>query len=135
MRRVSAPTDLTDRYGAPSAGRRRALLAVVVVVAAAFLGWLGWTVWEELHPKVTSSLVTWDAKDEHTAVATVEVRLSDDATHPTCTLQASAEDHTVVGELAFTPVDGRSDLTIRTERLATQVQLLGCTADGQNRPR
>jgi hypothetical protein len=132
---VTVPTDLSDRYGAPSAGRRRALMAVVVVVLGVFLGWLGWTIWSQSTPDVTSGLVTWDAVDEHTAVATVEVRLSDDAVDPSCTLQASAEDHTVVGELVFTPQDGTSKQTIRTERLATQVTLLGCTAEGQNRPR
>jgi len=132
---VTSQDALAERYGAPRPLRRRAVLVASAVVALAFLGWLAWTVWDELHPEVTSSLVTWDAKDEHTAVATVEVQLSDDAVRPSCTLRASAEDHQVVGELTFTPEDGRSVQTIRTERLATQVELLGCTAEGQNRPR
>ena len=52
-----------------------------------------------------------------------------------CTLRAFAEDHTVVGELVFVPEDGRSDQDVRTERRATSVELLGCTAPGQNHPR
>jgi hypothetical protein len=133
---VSAPTDLTDRYGAPSAGRRWALLAVVVVVVAAFLGWLGWTIWSQSTPKVTSSLVGFHVQDEHTATADVQVKLSDDGVEATCTLRAYAGDHTVVGELVFTPeASGRTEQTVRTEREATSVELVGCTAPGQNRPR
>ena len=52
-----------------------------------------------------------------------------------CTLRAFADDHTTVGELAFEPVDGRNEVTVRTERRATSVTLLGCTAPGQPRPR
>jgi hypothetical protein len=133
---VSAPVDLTDRYGAPSAGRRWALLAVVVVVVAAFLGWLGWTIWSQSTPEVTSNLVTFHVEDQHAATATVEVRLADDDVTASCTLRAYAGDHTVVGELAFTPESsGRTEQTIRTEREATSVELLGCTAPGQKHPR
>jgi hypothetical protein len=133
---VTAQTDLADRYGAPAPWRRRALLCVIVVVAAAFLGWLGWTAWSHSTPEVESSLVGYDIEDDHTAVATVEVRLRDDGVHATCTLRAYAEDHTVVGELSFTPEgDGRSERTVRTERRATSVESVGCTAPGQNRPR
>ena len=133
---MSLPTDLADRYGAPAPWRRRALLCVIVLVAAAFLGWLGWTAWSHSTPEVESSLVTYDIEDDHTALATVEVRLRDDNVDATCTLRAYAEDHTVVGELSFTPAgEGRSDHTVRTERRATSVESLGCTAPGQNRPR
>jgi hypothetical protein len=133
---VSAPTDLTDRYGAPSARRRSALLAVVVVVVAAFLGWLGWTIWSQSTPEVRSNLIGWHVRDEHTATATVQVELADDDVEASCTLRAYAEDHTVVGELAFAPdASGRTEQTVRTEREATSVELVGCTAPGQNRPR
>jgi hypothetical protein len=133
---VTAPTDLADRYGAPSPWRTRALLCVVVVVVAAFLGWLGWTIWSQSTPEVTSELLGWHVQDEHTATATVQVRLADPDVEASCTLRAYAEDHTVVGELSFTPVDsGRSEQTVRTEREATSVELVGCTTPGQNRPR
>ena len=133
---MSAPTDLTDRYGAPSAGRRWALLAVVVVVVASFLGWLGWTIWSQSTPQVTSNLVGFRVQDEHTATASVQVKLADADVEASCTLRAYAGDHTVVGELAFTPeASGRTEQTVRTERRATSVELVGCTAPGQNRPR
>lgn len=133
---VSAQTDLADRYGAPAPWQRRALLAVCAIVAAAFLGWLGWTIWSRSTPEVDSAMVGYHVVDEHTANATVEVRLRDDEVDATCTLRAYAEDHTIVGELSFAPESsGRSEQTVRTERRATSVEFLGCTAPGQSRPR
>jgi len=68
-------------------------------------------------------------------VARVDVRISDGTTHPTCTLQAFASDHSVVGQLRFTPNDGTNQVTVRTARTATSVSLPGCIADGQDQPR
>lgn len=133
---MSAQTDLADRYGAPAPWRRTALLLLSVVVAAAFFGWLGWTIWSQSTPEVRSDMVGYDVQDEHAALATVEVRLAEDDVRATCTLRAYAADHTVVGELSFAPDrSGRSEQTVRTERRATSVELLGCTAPGQSRPR
>jgi hypothetical protein len=132
---VTQPTDLADRYGAPAPWRRRATLAVCVVLVAAFLGWLGWTIWDQSTPQVRSDIVGYKVVDEHLSTATVEVRLADDDVVASCTLRAYAEDHTVVGEWVFTPEDGQSVQDVRTERLATSVELLGCTAPGQSRPR
>jgi uncharacterized protein DUF4307 len=132
---VSQTTDLQDRYGAPRPGQRRVLVGACVVVAAAFLGWLGWAFWAQATPEVHSSLAGFHVVDEHRATATVDVRLSDDDVRASCTLRAYAEDHTVVGELVFTPDEGQSDQDVRTERRATSVELLGCTAPGQTRPR
>lgn len=133
---MSAPTDLSERYGAAPAWRSRLTLGLVVVVVAAFLGWLGWTIWSQTHPEVQSNLITYDVVDGHEARAEVQVRLSEPDVKASCTLRAYAEDHTVVGELVFTPAgSGRSEQAVRTERRATSVELLGCTAPGQNRPR
>ena len=43
-----------------------------------------------------------------------------------------------VGELSFTPEYGAHqpvERTVRTERRATSVELVGCTAPGERRPR
>ena len=131
-----AQTDLTDRYGAPGPWRSRVVLGASVVLAAAFLGWLGWTIWSHSTPEVDSEIVGYEVRGEHAAVATVEVRLADEDVEANCTLRAYAEDHAVVGELSFTPAgSGRTEQSVRTERRATSVELLGCTAPGQNRPR
>jgi hypothetical protein len=133
---VTTRTDLADRYGAPAPWRRRALLSASVALAAAFLGWLGWTIWAQSTPQVESAMVGYDVVDEHAVAATVRIDLADDDVEATCLLRAFAEDHTVVGELSFAPTgSGRTEQTVRTERRATSVQLVGCTAPGQNRSR
>ena len=128
---------LADRYGAPAPWRRRALITTCVVVAAAFLGWLGWTTWVHSTPAVDSDLVSYTIDDEHQATARVSVRLRDPDVEASCLLRAYAEDHSVVGEVSFTPEYGEDQpltQTVRTERLATSVQLIGCTAPGEPRP-
>lgn len=127
-------TDLTDRYGAPSRLRRPVGIAVAVVLAVVGLGWLGWTVWFHTNPAVTSDLVTFDVRSDHEVAARLDVRLGD-GVEASCRLRALAEDKTAVGELAFSPVAGSNEVVIRTERRATSVEKLGCTAPGQPRPR
>jgi hypothetical protein len=127
-------TDLADRYGAPSRWRRPATIGIAVALAVVSLGWLGWTVWFHSTPAVTSSLVTFDVTSDHETRVRLDVELADDV-EASCRLRAFAEDHTTVGELAFTPVDGNNEVVIRTERRATTVEKLGCTAAGQPRPR
>ena len=127
-------TDLADRYGASSRWRRPATIGIAVALAVVSLGWLGWTVWFHSTPAVTSSLVTFDVTSDHETRVRLDVKLADDV-EASCRLRAFAEDHTTVGELAFTPVDGNNEVVIRTERRATTVEKLGCTAPGQPRPR
>jgi len=138
---VSQQDSLTERYGAPSPVARRALIAVVVVVAAVFLGWLAWTMLEQGNPDATSDLVSFTVDDEHQVTARVDVRIDDQDVVASCLLRATAEDHTVVGELQFevraTDLEGGTILEreIRTERRATSVEAVGCTTDDQARPR
>ena len=127
-------TDLTDRYGAPSRLRRPAWIALATALAVVGLGWLGWTMWFHTNPEVTSDLVTYDVTSDHEVAARLDVRLGD-GVEASCRLRALAEDKTAVGELAFTPVAGANEVVIRTERRATSVEKLGCTAEGQSRPR
>ncbi len=129
---------LSQRYGAPSPWRRRALVAVCLALAAVFLGWLTWTAFIHSNPDVESTLVNFDIIDDHTATARISVDRRDDDVAATCLVRAFAEDHSVVGELTWTP-DGDArkvaDVTIRTERKATSIDLVGCTTADQSRPR
>jgi hypothetical protein len=127
-------TSLADRYGAPSRARRRLGIAVVAVILAVAVAWLAWATWFHATPAVQSEQVGYEVVDDNRAVAFVEVDLADGVT-ASCRLRAYAADHVTVGELAFEPVDGRNEVTVRTERRATNVTLLGCTAPGQPRPR
>jgi len=126
---------LTERYAAPPAWRRRLLVAAVAVVALVALGWVAWAGFVQATPKVESELRSWDVVDAHHATASVLVDIHDASSHPRCTAQALASDHTVVGELVFTPHQGVNQVTVRTERAASAVDVPGCVADGQDRPR
>ena len=126
---------LADRYAAPPAWRRPATIASVVVVAVVALAWMAWAAFEESTPKVESQLVGFSVVDDHAVTARVEVRLSSGVTGASCTVDAIASDHTIVGELHFRPSSGSNQVTVRTERRATAVEVPGCIADGQDRPR
>lgn len=130
----SSGPDLADRYGAPSPVRRRVLVGVLALLVAGSLAWLAWAAWFHATPTVQSELVAWTVVDDHEVGASVNVELEDEA-QASCLVRAIAADHTTVGEVAFEPVEGRNEVSVRTERRATSVELVGCTADGQPRPR
>jgi hypothetical protein len=126
---------LSDRYAAPPRWRRRVTIIGVAVVALAGLGWVAWAAYDEATPKVESQLVTFHVAGEHSVSARVDVRLSSGTTDASCTVEALAADHSIVGELHFRPTDGTNRVTVRTERQATSVEVAGCIANGQDRPR
>jgi hypothetical protein len=135
---VSTQDSLPERYGAPSPVRRRVLISATVLLAVVFLGWLAWTVAGHTSTQVTSELEGFSIVDDSTVSAVLVVSLADDDVRASCRLRAIAEDHATVGEVAFTPdpdAGRRQVVEIRTERRATAVESLGCTADGQNKPR
>ena len=127
-------TDLADRYGTPSRWRRPATIALAAALATVALGWLVWTAWFHSTPDVSSDLVSFDVTSDNETRARLDVELGA-GVEASCRLRAFAEDHTTVGELAFTPVAGTNEVLIRTERRATTVEKIGCTAPGQPRPR
>ena len=129
-----AVSDLTDRYGAPAPWRRPVLIAAVAALAVVFLAWVAWVAWAHGTPAAESELVGYEVRDDSSAVAHIDVQLEDDVT-ASCRVRAFAEDHTTVGEVSFTPIPGRNDVEVRTERRATSIDLVGCTTPDQQRPR
>ena len=127
---------MAQRYGAPAPWRRRATVIATVVLAVVSGLLVAWAAWTHATPEARSELVGFTVTDEHEVVADVQVQLSDRASGVQCVLRALAEDKSAVGEAVFTPDDsGRLRVPIRTERRATAVEKVGCTADGQKRPR
>ena len=128
-------TDLAKRYGTPSPVRRRAIIALVVALAVVALTWLAWAAIYQSTPQVRSDMIGFEVVDEHSATATLTVVRQDADVVATCYLRAVSEDHTVVGEGNVVIREGaneqRVEVTIRTERRATTVERLGCTAPGQ----
>ncbi|NYJ00223.1 hypothetical protein HNR19_000921 [Nocardioides thalensis] len=134
---MSASTD-SQRYGAPSPVRRRIVVGAAVVVAVLFGGWLAWTALFHADPAVSSELLTWDQVDDHETTAVVRVTYGDGWVDADCTVRAISEDKAIVGEVSFTPVEGEGpdhEVSINTERRPTAVELVGCTTEGQPRPR
>ena len=127
---------MAQRYGAPSPWRRRTAVLLTVVLAAVAGLLVAWAAWSHATPEARSELVGFTVTDEHEGVADVQVQLSDRAADVQCVLRALAEDKSAVGEAVFTPESsGRLSVPIRTERRATAVEKVGCTAEGQQRPR
>ena len=133
-------TDLATRYGTRAPLRRRFVIAAVAVLALVFLAWVGWVALEHGDPEVTSETVSYDVQGEHAASATFRVARRTPEVRATCLLRAQSSDHATVGELNV-PVGPGGDRvqtltrTVRTERKATTVEMVGCTAPGQNRRR
>jgi hypothetical protein len=111
----------------------------VAVLAAAGLGWVLWVTVLHSSPQVTSELVAYDVRGDHEAAATFTVVRRDAHVAASCRLRAVAADHSVVGELTVAvdsgPTTATVHSTVRTERRAAGVELLGCTADGQAQAR
>ena len=130
---------LEDRYGATSPGRRRAVIVASGVLGVVALAWVAWAAWFQSNPDVQSSLRSFDVVNSHSVSAVVVVRARSDDVSASCLVRAFGEDHSVVGELNFkvTGVSGSSphEVTLRTERAATSVELVGCTTADQSRPR
>ncbi len=133
-------TDLmTERYGAPSRGRRRGVLAASAVVGVVALAWVAWASWFQGNPEVQSALVSYRVVDDHSVTAQVSVQPRSRDVVASCRVRAYAYDHSVVGERNFRVRDseGTVRLTVpfRTEREATSVEMVGCTSGEQDRPR
>ena len=135
-----ARTDpVAGRYGGQSPRRRRAVIIASGVVGVLALAWLAWAGWSQGTPDVQSNLQSFDVVDRHRVEAAVIVDVRSEDVTANCLVRAFGEDHTVVGELNFEVVGdsgvSRHDVTVRTERAATSVELVGCTSDEQSRPR
>jgi hypothetical protein len=133
-------SDLARRYGTTRT-RRWPLLAIAGVLAVAGLAWLVWAIAFQGRPEVTSELVAYDVNaGEHRVDATFTVARRSPEVQASCLLRAFADDHATVGEANVSVGPGADTETteraaVRTERRATSVELVGCTAPGQKRPR
>ena len=133
-------TDLATRYGTPRRSRRPLVVGLVALLGVVFVGWVLWAMLEHGNPEVSSDLVSFEIVDEHTATATFTVDRRSADVAASCLLRAQAADHSVVGELNVdVPAGGAERQTlrasVRTEREATTVDLIGCRTEEQSRRR
>ncbi len=130
---------MAGRYGGQTTRRRRAVILASGVVGVLALAWLAWAGWSQSTPDVESNLQSFEVVDNHSVEATVVVDLRSEGVTASCLVRAVGTDHSVVGERNF-EVTGdsgasRHDVTVRTERRATSVEMIGCTSPDQSRPR
>jgi hypothetical protein len=137
---VSVPApDLLERYGAPSRSGRGLVIVATVALAVLGLAWVSWVTLFHGRPLVTSTLVGYEVVGEHVATARFGVTRREADVRASCLLRAYAEDHSIVGERTVRVVSGGPtrivDASVRTERRATAVEVVGCTAPGQKQRR
>ena len=130
---------MAGRYGGQTPRRRRAVILASGAVGVLALAWLAWAGWSQSTPDVESNLQSFEVVDSHSAKATVVVTIRSKGVTANCLVRALGTDHSVVGERNF-EVTGdsgasRHDVTVRTERKATSVAMIGCTSPDQSRPR
>ncbi len=130
---------IAGRYGGQTPRRRRAVILASGVVGVLALAWLAWAGWSQSTPDVESNLQSFSVVDSHSVEATVVVDIRSDGVTANCLVRAVGTDHSVVGERNFEVTGDRGasrhDVTVRTERRATSVDLIGCTSPDQSRPR
>jgi hypothetical protein len=132
-------TDLQERYGR-QAGNRTAVVALVAVLAVVGLSWLVWVMLAHGRPEAQSSLVSWESLGEHSARVQFTVVRRESDVEASCLLRALAADHAIVGEIHVgvgpaEPTEATLQRTIRTEREATAVEMVGCVTEDQQRRR
>lgn len=131
---------LEERYGTSGPARNKGVVALAVVVVAAALSWLAWAMLEQGRPDAQSALVGFEADGPHAAVATFDVVRRDADVEASCLLRAFSADHATVGEANVVvgpggPERQRLTETVRTERQATSVEMVGCVTEEQRRRR
>ena len=128
---MTDPTEiLATRYGADRPRRRGRALALGIVVAVALTAWAVWAAASQGGQPIDAELTAYNVVSDHEVQVKVDVQIHDAGTTATCLVRATAEDHTVVGELNLTADQLRAAegdwIPVRTERRATTAELVDC---------
>ncbi|MGZ5388864.1 MAG: DUF4307 domain-containing protein [Aeromicrobium sp.] len=121
-------TDLSTRYGTRS---RRPWLVPAIAAVGIALG-IMWAVWVASADKPFSArLYSYEVTSDHKTTVKLDIHRHKPR-ELECTVQAQAEDHSIIGERTITiPSSARKTIrtttTITTERRAVTGVLKGCT--------
>jgi hypothetical protein len=129
---VTDPTEiLAERYGTGRPRRRVLALVLCTLLAVTLLAWAVWAGWLQDGPAIRADVTSYDVVSDHEVRVKVTAQLRDEDTEGTCLVQATAEDHTVVGEENLTAAELRAAtgtwISVRTERRATTATVDHCT--------
>jgi hypothetical protein len=106
------------------------VIGLAVLLVGALTGWAVWAASTD-QPAIDATLTSYHVVSDHEVQVQVTARFRDAHPRGTCLVRASAEDHTVVGEINLTAAQLRSArgrwIPVRTERRATTAELVRCT--------
>ena len=134
---MSDPTEIptpgmAGRYGTDRPQRRGLAIAAGSVFAAALLAWAVWAGWAQDDSSANAEVTAYQVMSSHEVRVKVDADLDEADADVTCLVRATAEDHTVVGELNLTADQIRESagewISVRTERKATTASVVDCTA-------
>jgi len=124
---------MRERYGTERPRRRLVLVIGTTLLAIVFLTWLGWVAIFHSNPAIDAQVTAYDVVDSHQIKVKLLPDLRDDEVRGSCLIRATAEDHTIVGELNISAAELRAAngewIPIRTERRATTVEKVRCTEE------
>jgi hypothetical protein len=132
---VNDPTEnrlqtMPERYGTARPRRRPVAIVLGAVLVAALTGW---AVWASVTSQaaIDATLTSYDVVSSHEVRVKISTHFRDDKVQGTCLVQATAQDHTVVGELNLTADQLRGAqgqwISVRTERRATTATVASCS--------
>jgi len=137
---VSDPTEipapspapsLAHRYGTDRHRGRVTGLAAGGVLVAALLGWAIWAAASQGRDAIEADVTSYQVVSSHETQVKLAVHFRNADSTGSCLVRATAQDHTVVGELTLTADQLRASqgtwIPIRTERRATTATLVRCT--------
>ena len=124
------PASMAARYGTDRPGRRRVGLVLGGLLATALLVWAVWAGSSQGNEPLEAQVTSYDVVSTHEIRVKVATQSKDGDVDGSCLLRATAEDHTVVGEVSFTADELRAArgqwIPIRTERGATTATVVRC---------
>jgi hypothetical protein len=122
---------MAQRYGTDRPRRRWVGITLGGLLAAALFAWAVWAASSHGNEPIEAQITSYQVVDAHEIQVRVAAQFKDADVDGSCLVRATAEDHTIVGELNLTADELRAAkgkwLPIRTERRATTATLVRCT--------
>jgi hypothetical protein len=136
---VTDPTEISDRHAAQSMAARygtdrprRRLVGILLggLLATALAAWAVWAMSSQDSDPIEAQVTSYDVVSTHQVRVKVAAQFRDADVTGSCLVRATAEDHTIVGEVNLTADQLRavrgSWVRIRTERRATTATVVRC---------